>query len=175
MTNQSMINIVLRLREYRKNHPEYTLQNIADNTDVSFSTVSRVFSDTTDPASFRHDSISPIAKYMLDLDDLSDGNDEEKTLKAILQYKDSTIEYLKNQLIIEKQSHTESLAKEQMHSSQTIGFMKQQIEIKDEKINDLLDMLKMKDSQNAELNALLTKILHKVFENKDMLIQILKD
>ena len=36
-------NIILRLKEYKEDHPEITLQKISDHTGVSLSTVTRIF------------------------------------------------------------------------------------------------------------------------------------
>ena len=49
MTNETKIaNIILRLKEVKGKQPELTLQKISDHTGVSFSTVSRIFSDKSE-------------------------------------------------------------------------------------------------------------------------------
>jgi hypothetical protein len=169
-----MANVIMRLKAYRNAHPEFTFQNISDHTGVSFSTVSRIFADGSEDVSFRYDSISPIAKYLLDLDDLGEGNDDEKALKTILQYKEATIEELKNQITIIRDECEDRIEKEQARSNHTIDFLQRQIESKDNKIDELIKLLAIKESQNSELNTLLTKILSRLLTNKDLLVQLLE-
>ena len=74
MTNETKIaNIILRLKEVKGKQPELTLQKISDHTGVSFSTVSRIFSDKSEAQTFRYESIKPIAKMLLGLDSLDEG------------------------------------------------------------------------------------------------------
>lgn len=151
MTNDAKIaNIILRLKEVKGKQPELTLQKISDHTGVSFSTVSRIFSDKSEAQTFRYESIKPIAKMLLGLDSLDEGEDDEKALKAIIQYKESTIEDLKAQLLAEKEKYEKKLEKERSQFRASIDFLKGQIELKDERITLLLE-------QNKELIEKLLK------------------
>ena len=135
-------NIILRLKEYKEDHPEITLQKISDHTGVSLSTVTRIFDKDSETKTFRYDSIKPIAKMLLGLDSLDEGDDGEKALKAIIQYKETAITQLKEQLELEREKHEKRLEKERAQSRTSIEFLKHQIELKDARIDTLLEMLK---------------------------------
>lgn len=135
-------NIILRLKEYKEDHPEITLQKISDHTGVSLSTVTRIFDKDSENKTFRYDSIKPIAKMLLGLDSLDEGDDGEKALKAIIQYKETAIAQLKEQLELEREKHEKRLEKERAQSRTSIEFLKHQIELKDARIDTLLEMLK---------------------------------
>ena len=135
-------NIILRLKEYKEDHPEITLQKISDHTGVSLSTVTRIFDKDSENKTFRYDSIKPIAKMLLGLDSLDEGDDGEKALKAIIQYKETAITQLKEQLESEREKHEKRLEKERAQSRTSIEFLKHQIELKDARIDTLLEMLK---------------------------------
>jgi len=135
-------NIILRLKEYKEDHPEITLQKISDHTGVSLSTVTRIFDKDSETKTFRYDSIKPIAKMLLGLDSLDEGEDGEKALKAIIQYKETAITQLKEQLELEREKHEKRLEKERAQSRTSIEFLKHQIELKDARIDTLLEMLK---------------------------------
>lgn len=142
MTYQAKIsNIIVKLKEYRNAHPEFTLQKISDHTGVSMSTVTRIFAEGSENTSFRYESIKPIAKLLLDLDDIGEGNDDEQALKAIIQFKEAAIEQLKQQLAAERDKYERKLEKERNQSRTSIEFLKHQIELKDERITLLLNEL----------------------------------
>lgn len=143
MNNDAKIsNIISRLKEYKEDHPEITLQKISDHTGVSLSTVTRIFDKDSETKTFRYDSIKPIAKMLLGLDSLDEGDDGEKALKAIIQYKETAIAQLKEQLEIEREKHEKKLEKERAQSRISIDFLKHQIELKDARIDTLLEMIK---------------------------------
>lgn len=143
MNNDAKIsNIILRLKEYKEDHPEITLQKISDHTGVSLSTVTRIFDKESETKTFRYDSIKPIAKMLLGLDSLDEGEDGEKALKAIIQYKETAIAQLKEQLELEREKHEKKLEKERAQSRTSIDFLKHQIELKDARIDILLEMIK---------------------------------
>lgn len=138
-------NIIIRLKEYKEDHPEITLQKISDHTGVSLSTVTRIFDKDSENKTFRYDSIKPIAKMLLGLDSLDEGDDGEKALKAIIQYKETAILQLKEQLEAEREKHEKKLEKERAQSRTSIDFLKHQIELKDARIDTLLEMLQNKE------------------------------
>lgn len=146
-------NIIIRLKEYRAAHPEYTLQRIADHTGISLSTVTRIFADGSENQSFRYESIRPIAKMLLGLDDLDEGNDDEKALKAIIQFKDSAIEELRRQIEEQKEHFDRKLEKERSQYRTSLDFLKHQIELKDARIDRLFDALKNRRALFEELQA----------------------
>lgn len=143
MTYQAKLaNIITRLKEVKNNDPELTLQKISDHTGVSMSTVTRIFADGSEEQSFRYESVRPVAKMLLGLDDLDAGDEDEKALKAIIQFKDATIEQLQHQLQEEKERHERKLEKERAQHKTSIDFLKHQIQLKDDRIDLLLDLIK---------------------------------
>ena len=139
MTYEAKIsNIIQRLKEVKQNHPELTLQKIVDHTGLSMSTVSRVFSDS-EKQSFRYESIQPIAKMLLGLDNLDEGDDDEKALKAIIQLKNATIDQLISENEALKEKYERKLEKERTQNRTSIDFLKHQIELKDARIDILLN------------------------------------
>ena len=154
MTYETKIsNIIIRLKEVKSKQPEYTLQKIADHTGVSFSTVTRIFAEGSENQSFRYDSIRPIAQMLLGIDDLDEGDDDEKALKAIIQFKDTRIKELEQKLAEEKEKHEKKLEKEKAQYRASIEFLKQRLGKSDERIDYLMKvnehlMRKMFDSQD---------------------------
>lgn len=128
-------NIVKQLKEVKASRPELTLQRISDNTGVPFSTVSRIFAEGSENTSFRYDSIHPIATMLLDLDDLGEGNDDEKAYKAIIQFYETAINQMKEQ-------YENKIDAERADYRRRIDFLMHQIELKDDRIDKLLNMLK---------------------------------
>lgn len=142
MTYEAKIaNIIERLKEVKRNQPDLTIQKIADHTGISVSTVNRIFADGSENQSFRYDSIRPIAQMLLGIDDLDQGDEDEKALKAIIQFKDARIKELEQKLEEEKEKHTRKLEKERAQHRASIDFLKHQIELKDDRIDLLLDMI----------------------------------
>ena len=129
-----LANIVLRLKEVKDKRPELTLQKISDNTGVPFTTVQRIFADGSEEKTFRYESIQPIAKMLLDLDDLGEGNDDDKAYKAIIQFYETAI--------MQQKEHYENKIEElrQEHRRRT-DFLIKQIELKDERIDKLFTMV----------------------------------
>lgn len=143
MTYEAKIaNIIERLKEVKRKQPDLTFQKIADHTGISPSTVARIFADGSESQSFRYDSIRPIAQMLLGIDDLDEGGDDEKALKAIIQFKDSKIKELEERLLEEKEKHERKLEKERAEHRRSIDFLKHQIELKDDRIDLLLLLVK---------------------------------
>ena len=156
-------NVIKRLKEVKSKQPGLTIQKIADHTGVSVSTVTRIFSDGSENQSFRYESVRPIAKMLLDLDDLDEGEDDEKALKAIIQFKDTAIEQLKTDIESEKERYERKLEKERLRQAASIDFLKKQIAIKDDRITLLLNAIEDRKAQYNKLyekyDALLSQLL----------------
>lgn len=168
MTYESKLaNIIVRLKEVKDNDPSLTLQKISDHTGVSLSTVTRVFSEGSEEQNFRYESIRPIAEMLLGLDNLDEGADDEKALKAIIQFKDATIQQLKNQLEEEKAKHLEKLEAERSQSRTSIDFLKHQIELKDDRITLLLNAIEDRSVQYQELNQRYLKAMDLLVKGAD--------
>ena len=168
MTYESKLaNIIVRLKEVKDNDPSLTLQKISDHTGVSLSTVTRVFSEGSEEQNFRYESIRPIAEMLLGLDNLDEGADDEKALKAIIQFKDATIQQLKNQLEEEKAKHLEKLEAERSQSRSSIDFLKHQIELKDDRITQLMNAIEGRAVQYQELNQRYLKAMDMLLKGTD--------
>ena len=153
MTYQAKIaNIIERLKEVKSRQPELTLQKISDHTGVSLTTVTRIFSDGSETVAFRYDSIRPIAQMLLGIDNLDEGDDDEKALKAIIQYKDTRIKELQEQLEEEREKHTRKLDKERAQFKGSLEFLKHQIVLKDDRIDKLMSHLETRSIQYEELH-----------------------
>lgn len=127
-------NIVIRLKEVKAERPDLTLQKIADHTGVPYGTVSRVFAEGSEEVSFRYDSVMPIAKMLLDLDDVGEGTEDEKAYKAIIQFYETSISQMKEQF-------ENKLEEERAEYKRRIEFLMHQIEKKDERIDKLFEMV----------------------------------
>lgn len=166
MTNEKMQNIIKRLKEVKERDPSITIAKIAEHTGVSHSTVTRMFSDKSDDMTFRYESVRPVAEMLLGLDSLDEGEDDEKALKAIIQYKDTLIAQLKEQMEAEKEKHDRKLEKERLQSRASIDFLKHQIELKDDRITTLMNALNERHEQYKEINKLYLEATKRLLESK---------
>ena len=138
---------------------------------VSKSTLSRVFSDKSDDCSFRYEeTILPLAHVLLDVGH-NEQDDDIDTLafKSILRYKKdliddyriqneklkSEIEELKSEIEIikdkEKVKYAEKLEKETKHFNDSVEFMRNQILLKDQRIDKLMDSNERLSKTNDKL------------------------
>lgn len=129
-----LTNIVIRLKEVKAERPDLTLQKIADHTGVPLGTVTRVFAEGSESVSFRYESVMPIANMLLDLDDVGEGNGDEKAYKAIIQFYETSISQMKEQF-------EKKLEEERAEYKRRIEFLMHQIEKKDERIDKLFEMV----------------------------------
>ena len=162
MTNTK--DIILRLKEVRE-EKGLSYNDILDlmerNGDfLSKSTLSRVFADGSEENSFKYEeTIRPIAKALLDIEEIEeDDNTDVKAMKSLLKYKMQTIEDLEKKvesleasLDREKVKAHEKLDKEREQHQRSVDFLKNQIELKDKRIDLLLEAVSQKDSQHKEL------------------------
>lgn len=162
-------NIILKLKAVRK-EKDLSYANILDllerNGDfLSKSTISRVFQDGSEDLSFRYEeTIRPIAKALLDIETIEDGDDiDVQAMKSLLQYKiqrieelERQIEQLETKLDKEKIKYHEKMEQERAQWSRSIEFLKEQVSFKDKRIDVLLDAVQSKD---ARLEQLLEQIL----------------
>ena len=162
MTNTK--DIILKLKEVRK-EKDLSYGKILDlmeqNGDfLSKSTISRVFQDGSENVSFRYEeTIRPIAKALLDIETIEDNDDVDiQAMKSLLQYKIQRIEELEQQIEQlessfnkEKIKMHEKMEQERAQWSKSIEFLKEQVSLKDKRIDMLLDAVYTKDSQFKEL------------------------
>lgn len=152
--------IIIKLKEVRQ-EKQLSFGDILDlmekNGDyLAKSTISRVFADGSEECSFRYDeTIRPIAKALLDIETIEDTDDmDTQALKSLLKYKIKLIEDLEKEnerltaaLDREKVKYHEKLEKERERSRASIDFLKEQISLKDKRMDLLLEAVFKKEVQ----------------------------
>ena len=158
--------IIIELKEVRE-RKGLSFTNILDlieqNGDyLSKSTLSRVFADGSEEMSFKYEeTIRPIAKALLDIETLEDTDSMDvKAMKSLLKYKISRIEELeeelrqaKEDLANEKVKHHEKMDAEREQHARSIEFLKEQVSLKDKRMDMLLEAVFEKDKQHKEMLA----------------------
>ena len=166
MTNTK--EIILKLKEVR-NEKGYSYGDILDlmeknNDYLSKSTISRVFQDGSEDLSFRYEeTIRPIAKALLDIETIEEGDNlDVRAMKSLLQYKIQRIQELEQQLEQlecsfdkERLKFHEKLEQERDRANKSIEFLKNQVSLKDKRIDVLLEAVQAKDSKFEELLGLI--------------------
>lgn len=145
MTNTK--DIIIRLKEVRK-EKDLSYGDILDlmekNGDfVSKSTLSKLFAEGSEehPEKFRYENtLRPIANAILDMENIEETDDMDiQALKAILKYKIERIKELEATLDHEKIKSHEKLDKEREQFQKSLNFLKEQVNLKDKRIDQLLD------------------------------------
>ena len=167
MTNSR--DLILKLKEVKEEKGlSYTdiIALMENNGDyLSKATLSRVFAEGSEEIKFRYeDTLRPIANALLDMENIEDGDDlTVQGLKAVLKYKIQIIEdqekqisQLKSDLDKQKIKASEKLEKERQDFSRSIEFLKEQVSLKDKRMDMLLNAVSEKDMMHKEM---LEKIL----------------
>lgn len=128
---------------------------IEENGDfISRSSIQRVFADGSEDCSFRYEeTIRPIAKALLDIENIEDNDSlDTATLKALLKYKiqriedlESQLEHLQAALDNEKLKRHEKIDDIRAEYERKIDFLKEQITLKDKRMDLLLSALLEKE------------------------------
>lgn len=151
MTNTR--DIILKLKEVRE-EKKLSYGDILDTMEkngdfLSKSTLSRLFAEGSEDVSFKYEeTIRPVAKALLDMETIEDTDDmDTKALKSLIKYKMQVIEdlerqivELKSQLDDEKLKRHEKMDKEREQFHRSLDFLKDQISLKDHRIDQLLNM-----------------------------------
>ena len=155
MTNTK--DIIIKLKEVRE-EKGYSYNDILElmekNGDfLAKSTLSRVFAEGSEELSFKYEeTLRPIANALLDIDTIEDDDTlDTQAMKLMLQFKSDKIRELEASLNHEKVKHHEKLEKEREQSRRSIAFLKDQIRLKDIRIDQLLEAVFKKDEQQREL------------------------
>ena len=126
---------------------------------LSKSTLSRLFAEGSENCSFKYEeTIRPVAKALLDIETIEETDDMDvQAMKSLLKYKiqliedlEQKIETLSGDLAKEKLKYHEKLDKERENFERRITFCREQISLKDKRIDQLMD------SNSMLLNQLLT-------------------
>ena len=163
MTNSK--DIIVKLKEVRdeKGLSYSDIIKIMEEKDiypVSMATLSRVFSENSEEMNFNYENtIRPIAIALLDIETIEDDDDMDiKAMKALLKYKIQRIEdleaenkSLKASLAEEKVKYHEKLDKEREKHQKSVDFLKNQIDLKDKRMDQLLEAVFKKDVLYNEL------------------------
>lgn len=162
MTNTK--DIIIKLKEVRE-EKNLSYSEILDlmekNGDfLSKSTLSRVFAEGSENIKFRYeDTIRPIANALLDIETIEETDDMDiRAMKTLLKYKieritelEQKIEHLNSVIDKEKIKHHEKLDEERELFNDRIDFLKNQISLKDKRMDWLLESIFEKDKQNKEI------------------------
>lgn len=162
MTNSR--DIIVKLKEVREERGlSFTdiIKLMEKNGDyLAKSTLSRVFAEGSEELSFKYEeTIRPIANALLDIENIEDDDDMDvRAMKSLLKYKIQRIEELETQvrdlktsLDKEKIRYHEKLDKERDMYNRRVDFLKEQISLKDKRMDQLLEAVFKKDLQHAEL------------------------
>ena len=168
MTNSR--DLILKLKEVREEKGlsiADIMKMIEDNGDfISKSTIARVFAEGSEDVTFRYEAtIKPIANALLDIGTIEDSDTMDvKAMKLLLKYKSDRIQELESQIkelesALDKQKvkASEKLEKERESFSKSIEFLKEQVSLKDKRMDMLLDAVYEKDKLHKDmLEKLLT-------------------
>ena len=162
MTNTK--DIIIKLKEVReeKGLSYGDIMNLMESNGdfLSKSTISRIFADGSEECSFRYEeTIRPIAKALLDIETIEDDDNMDiRAMKSLLKYKierieelERKIEHLESALDKEKIKYHEKLDREREQHQKSIEFLKNQIDLKDKRMDQLLEAVFTKDTQHKEL------------------------
>lgn len=132
---------------------------------ISKTTLSRLFGKGSEELGFNYDlTIRPLANVLLGVDHVEEDDIADiKAMKFLLQDKRTRINDLEKQLVEEKEKHHEKLEKERKAHTKEIDDWKHQIELKDGRIDKLLDSNLEKDKL---INSLLVKCDNCEFHHK---------
>ncbi len=138
---------VARLRQVKKER-ELTVEAIMDMLEakgyyLSDATVKRVFSENTNPTSFKYrDTISPLADVLLDLYSENSGSDDVEVLKSMIHDKNRTINILlarDEERKTDYEKRIEHLHKQIASLEKALDFREKVVERKDEVIEKLIN------------------------------------
>ena len=138
---KKLIELLKQVKQEKNLSLDAIMKLIEDNGDsVSKTTLSRVFSDSSDYTDFRYETtLRPICEAMLDIDNIEvDDTPDIKAYKSILKLKKDIISELKQEVEQEKINYSERLEEETAKFQRSLEFMKRQIDLKDQRIDALL-------------------------------------
>jgi len=165
--------VILALKQV-KDEKNLSLDKILDlmelndpATAVSKTTLSRVFAKGSEDQIFRYETtLRPIASVLLDENIENDDDTNTKGIKAILKLKKDIIDELENKIKTveseEKEKYHIKLDEETAKFQRSLDFVKNQIELKDKRIDHLLEEnMKLVDANMRLLDQVLNCPLKK--------------
>lgn len=151
---------VLKLREVKKQR-DLTISNIMDMLEtkgkyLSEGTIKRLFSDNSDPESFKYrDTIAPLADVLLDLYSDKSGTEDVEALKAMIHDKNKTI----NILIARDEERKADYERRIAHLQKQIDKLEEHLDFRErviERKDDVIEKLITREDKVVE--ALIGKI-----------------
>ena len=154
MTNTKELILTLKeVREEKKLSFDKILELMKSNDDfVAKSTLSRVFAQGSENKTFSYENtLRPIAKALLDIETIEEDDDTDtRGLKSVINFKkellfeyEKQIEELKEQIKEvehrERQKYHERFEIESAKFQENLSFLNRQVELKDHRIDHLLD------------------------------------
>lgn len=155
MTNTKELILTLKeVREARGLSFDKIIKLIEDNEDfpVAKSTLSRLFAEDSENKNFSYENVlRPVAKALLDIETIeADDDTYTRGFKSIINFKkellfeyEKQIEDLKAQIkdieIREKAKYHDRMEKETAQFQKNLAFLNRQVELKDHRIDHLLD------------------------------------
>ena len=149
--------LILKLKAVREekglSYGEILAQIEQNGSYLSKSTISRIFSEGSEDMSFRfEETLKPIANVLLDIDNIeADDELDIQAMKILLKIKSQRIEELEAELNKEKLRHHEKLDEIREQNNRSVEFLKHQIDLKDERMDKLLEAVFKKDQLYNEL------------------------
>ena len=172
MTNTR--DVILKLKEVKK-EKGLSLDKILilmekSGQYLSKSTLSRVFADGSEDKSFRYEeTLRPIANALLDIETIEEDDDPEtQAYKSILKLKMNVIdenskmiaelqEQVKEVSNKEKLKYHDKLEKHDADHQRSVDFLKNQIELKDKRIDQLM-------AANDRLSITNDRLIHQLMD-----------
>ena len=148
--------LILRMKRIQQEQ-KLSAQNIYDLLEregyhVSLNSIKRVFCEGSEHEHFRfHDTVQPISRVLFDIYGEDSGNSEVDGLKAAIKVKDELIQKRERELLDLK---SDSLRKTE--------FLMNQIKLKDERIDKLMNRVDEVLASNRELLQQLQRLLEKM-------------
>ena len=171
MTNVK--DVIVKLREVQQEKElsyDKILSMLEDDGEfISKSTLSRLFGKSWDKYSFDYEkTILPIANVLLDIETIEADDDiDTRAYKSVIKLKKSIIAELEGKIKTieteEKSKYLEKLAEETAKFQQSLDFMRNQIELKDKRIDQLMDA---NDRLSIMNNRMLEQFLDCPVKNK---------
>lgn len=167
MTNTKAIITQMKIAKVEKglSFGDIMKQIEANGDIVSKSTLSRLFSDGSEKMKFDFEyTIRPVAKVLLDIEtDEEDDTPEIRAQKSVIRLLNKEVAELREQLATEKLKYHEKLEKERKQYDKNLEFLKNQIELKDRRM----------DEQAIRVDKLLEKTFEKDTKIYDLINQTL--
>lgn len=177
-STREIIMLLKQVKTERKLSYDQILALLEENNQfISKSTISRIFADGSEDGNFRYETLRPVCEALLDIDHIEkDDNPDVQAMKRLLHLKKDIIEELRSELQTSNAHMERELDKERLKYHQkleeeaekfqrSLNFVKNQIELKDQRIDALLSL-------NADLmrtnNELLKQLMVCPYHKKEI-------